>query len=203
MFQNFQFNNNSKTKSRLFSESGAGFTIIEMVVVVSIITVLLAITLSDFQQTKLQLSLSRVAYKFEQDTRRAQAFALSSTPYIDPGGVSHPVAGYGIYVDSSSGNNKKYIIYADALPGNQHYDPGSDYPVETNDFSSTEPGIIVKQMNNITGSTASINFTAPIPVTTITPTATNNIVEVVFAFASNLAKTRTVSINTAGLVLVK
>ncbi len=176
-----------------------GFTIVELLVVVVIISVLTSIIISNFPQAKLQLSLSRVAYKFEQDARRAQGMSLSYPQYKDSSGISHQVAGYGVYVDML--NNKKYIIYADSLPGNQSYD-NLDYVAETIDFSLTEPGIIIKQINNIVGSNASVNFAPPNPTTTITTALCQNNMTVVFALESDLTKTKTVSINTAGLIQV-
>ncbi len=38
MFNNFKFKNNSKTKFRLHSESGAGFTIVEIIIAISILS---------------------------------------------------------------------------------------------------------------------------------------------------------------------
>jgi len=175
------------------------FTIIEVILVVVVIAIITFVALVNFPKAKLQLSLSRVTYKFEQDVKRAQAMALSSTQYQDSSGILHPVAGYGVYVDQS--NNKQYIIYADKTPGDQQYEVG-DYVVETIDFSATEPGIIIKQLNNISGSTVSINFSPPSPLTTITPVPTQNSVDVVFASQSDTTNTKVVSVNTAGLVQV-
>jgi|GEM_PF-543035 len=177
-----------------------GFSIIELLVVIAVIAALSVILIANFPQIRLQLSLSRVAYKFDQDLRRAQAMALASTQYVDAGGVSHAVKGFGLYVDLAS--TKKYIVYADASPGNQKYDPGTDYIVETDDFTNTEPGIVIKTITNISGTTVSFNFAPPNPVTTITPSVSQNRVDVVFSYQSDPTITKTVSVNTAGLVQV-
>lgn len=189
-------------------KTGNGFTIIELLITVAIIVVLIAVTIPGFYKFKLNLSLSRVAYKFEQDLRRMQAKSLTSPLFEDGNGDTHKVGGYGIYVDIS--NNKEYVIYADRFPGNKYYEGGSpscaqglDCIVENFDFSITEPGIIIKQINNITGNNVSINFNPSGPTTTITPLANQNKVDVVFAIESDLTKIRTVSVNTAGLVEVE
>ncbi len=88
-----------------------GFTVLEMIVVIAIIVALIAVTIPGFYQFKQSLSLSRVAYKFEQDLRRMQGISLTSPSFKDAGGGPHPVDGYGIYVDTSANANKKYIIY--------------------------------------------------------------------------------------------
>ncbi|OGZ68366.1 MAG: hypothetical protein A3D44_01715 [Candidatus Staskawiczbacteria bacterium RIFCSPHIGHO2_02_FULL_42_22] len=193
------------------SSNGAGYTIIELLVVIGIISLLTSIVISGFYEFKVQSSLSRVAYTFGQNMRRAQEMSLSSGTYKDSEGALHPVDGYGVYVDTL--DNKKYVIYADALsdddddggPGGGQYsfNPGLDYVVETINFSISEPGIIIKQINYVPSTNVSINFSPPNPITTITPFPTQNAAEVVFAVESDLTKTKTVSINTAGLVEVR
>src|SRR5438105_589842 len=107
-------------------------------VVITLIAVLLAVVVFNFPATKLQFSLSRVAYKFGQDVKKVQDLALSSTEYQDQSGQTYAVSGYGVYVDVSGLGNKKYIFYADKAPGNHQYD-AQDYVIETIDFSTSEP----------------------------------------------------------------
>ena len=94
--------------------------------------------------------------------------ALSSVQYKDSSGNIRPIDGYGVYVDLSSLGDKKYIIYADASPGNQQYDALTDYIVETIDFSATESGVIIKQLNNVPDTKVSINFNSSNVTTSIT-----------------------------------
>lgn len=184
-------------------EKEKGFTIIEMIVVVALVVILPSIVVANFPQIKLQFSLSRVAYGFSQNARRAQDLSLSSVQYIDINQQSQPIAGYGIYLDDSYYGNKAYVLYADAWPGNQHYDE-FDYIVDAIDFSGDEKGVIIKEMRNVFGNSASINFTPPNPSTTITELDENyNTIEVIFSLESDGSKTKTVSINTSGLVEIK
>jgi prepilin-type N-terminal cleavage/methylation domain-containing protein len=94
----------------LFSNK-QGFTVIEIMVAVAIISVLIAVVVSNFSSSRLQFSLPEVAYRFGQDVRRAQGLALAAAEYKDASGVSLPVDGYGVYVDLTSlGDKKIYFV---------------------------------------------------------------------------------------------
>ncbi len=173
-----------------------GFTIIELMVVIGIIAILMTVVVANFPKAKLQLSLSRVAYGFAQDLRRAQMMSLSNPSYKDAGDISHPVKGYGGYVNLS--DNKKYIIYADNPSGTGKYD-GSDYIVSTVDFSVSEPGVFIKEFGTV-GNDLSLDFTPGSPATTITPASNQNYV--VFALESDPTITKSVSFYNTGLIEV-
>lgn len=190
-----------------------GLTIIELIIIITLIAILPAIVISDFGKIKKRFALSRVAYKFAQDVRHAQDMALASKPYIDGLGQSQPVAGYGIYLSLTSPvlGKKKYITYADRADG-FNFDKKymlSDYTISTVDFSVDEPGIIIKETTNPFGSELSINFTPPKPITTITELPfcqtppCEGTIDVIFAIESDITETKTVSINTSGLIEVK
>lgn len=203
---------NKIDKNRLLT----GFTILEVIIVVAIISILSVIVVSNFSNIKLQFSLSRVAYKFDQDARRAQNLASSAIPYADALGAVQPVNGYGVYVDINGLGNKKYIIYADKpdgattingivyLTSNQIYD-ALDYIVETVDFSANEPGVIIKEVNNVLLNRASINFNSSDLFTNIfmVQTAATNSVDIVFALESDQNITRTVTVNFSGASSIK
>ncbi len=183
-------------------ELSKGFTIIEVLVVAGIIVVFSIILISDFPQARLQFSLSRTAYKFEQDLRRAQGYSLASAKYTDPQGNVQTVAGYGVHVDAA--DNKKYVVYADAFPANGKYDD-QDYVVDTIDINAAEPGIIIKEIRTIDGNDVSINFMPPNPITAITDTSGQQLtnVDIVFSLEGDTTKTKTVSINTTGLIEIQ
>lgn len=180
-----------------------GFTVIESLVIVVIIAVIITVVISNFPQVKLQFALSRVAYQFAQDVRRAQDKALSQVQYKDSSGEVQAINGYGIYIDINGLGSKKYIIYADSGSGNQQYD-SLDYLVETIDFSVNERGVVIKEVNNVSDNKVSINFNFSNFNTTITSLAPNqNSVNIVFALESDLTKTKAVLVNTSGLVEVQ
>lgn len=186
-------------------ESGAGFTIIEMLVVVSIIAVLPLVVVSNFPRLKLQFNLTDAAHEFAQQVRNAQDAAISSLPYKDVLGVEQPVSGYGIYVNAggSASGNTTYLFYADKSPGNQQYDD-SDYIVSSIDISTDQPGIIIKELRGVTGNIASIHFKPPNPITVLTELQQGfSAVEVVFALASEPEKEKVIKVHTSGLIEVK
>ncbi len=225
----FKFIKKHKIKLRLFIKSGAGFTTTELLVVIAIIIFLLIVVVSNFAQIRLQFSLSRVVYKFDQDLRKAQNLALSASEYQG----TEVVAGYGVKIDLNNLGRKKYNIYADKITnlancnsnktncsgvnscsGNEENDT-LDYLVDTIDFSQTEPGIIIKEIIFLYGgggivagvTNASINFNSCdlLLRTTITSSEAGppNSAEIVFALESDLTNTRTVLVNKAGLIKVK
>jgi len=184
-----------------------GFTIAEVIVVVFVISILFTVVISNFSAARLQLSLSRVGFQFEQDVSRAQNMAVASVPYKDAFGVEHQVDGYGIYIDASGStsapNRKSYILYADKSPGNNQYD-ASDYIVNQVNFSLTEPGIILQIINGISTLSTSINFKSANLSTSISNLAVGqNSISVIFAQLTDSSKTKTVLINTSGLVKVQ
>lgn len=202
-----------------------GFSTIELLVVIAIVSAFAIIVISNFPQINRQLALSRAAYKFDQDVRRAQNLAFSAGQFKDSLGNVQTVTGYGVYLDFSGLGNKKYVIYADkpigsttlrgiTYPvGNQYY--GSlDYLVETIDFSLQESGIIIKEIIAYQGGIGSsvnkisVNFNSADLSTLITipppPAQENkNSVDIVFSLESDLATIRTVSVNNAGSIIVK
>jgi prepilin-type N-terminal cleavage/methylation domain-containing protein len=188
-------------------KASRGFTIIELLIVMAIIVIFPAIVVSNFFRIERQFNLSRVAYGFAQDVRTAQNKTLAFIPYKNINDQVVVVGGYGIYVNIPSLGNKKYLMYADyALPnesGNHRYD-ALDYVASSIDISSREPGVIIKAITNIAGSDTSINFDAANQNIKIANLAANNQnIDVVFALEDDPTITRTVSINTSGLIEVK
>ncbi len=181
-----------------------GFTIVEVLVVATIIIIFSLILISNFPQFRVQFSLSRAAYKFGQDIRKTQADALASKPYRDENGVQQPIEGYGLYVGLDDPGQKKYILYADAPPGNQRYG-AEDYVLETVDISLNEPGVIMQDIINSIGNSVSINFIPPNPTTNIGGASGQQTdrVDIIFAEENDPLKTKTVSIYSTGLVEVK
>ena len=189
-----------------------GFTLVELIVVIFLIALFSVILTANFPAMLQQFALTRAAYRFSEDVRMAQDMGLSGT-------VTTNVKGYGIFIDINKVDpvnlgSAKYIIYG-AEDSNKQYvyssqinsvcgqqfpqDIGKDCIVKTVDLSKIENGIIIISPNS-----ASINFTPPNPDTTITSLSSNdNNINVVFAVASNPSQTKTVSINTSGLIEVK
>ncbi|MDD5032767.1 MAG: prepilin-type N-terminal cleavage/methylation domain-containing protein [Candidatus Pacebacteria bacterium] len=102
-----------------------GFTLIELMVVVSVITIITAIIAANYKEGEKKYNLSQAAQRLASDIRRAQNLAISG---ID---VKEQYCGYGIIFPSSG---DYYSVYADVSPecatSNNIYDAG-DYILET------------------------------------------------------------------------
>lgn len=179
-----------------------GFTVVELLVVLVVIVVLFSVVVSNFPSARLQLNVSRAAYQFQQDVRRVEDLSLSEIPYQTASGPVE-VDGYGIYVDLASLGNKKYIIYADKSPGNHQYD-ASDYIVDTIDLSSSAQGVVLREINNISGQSTSLNVARQASNIDISFLGGNNkSVEFVFTPENDPALRKSVWVNTSGLAEIK
>jgi len=174
-----------------------GFSVIELLAVIAIVSVLAGITVANFTQLRMKFALSRSASLFAQTVRKAQNMASSAVRYTDQSGNLQTVAGYGIYVDLNTLSNKQYILYADSND-NQQYDL-PDYIVETVDMAAEDPGIIIRDMSNGVNN-VSINFGTSL-VVTITPLGLGqNSLTVNFALENDQTVAKSILVNKAGLV---
>ncbi len=169
-------------------KNGAGFTLVEILVAISIIFLLSAILIPGYGMARDQFSLLRSALKLAQDLRRAQEMATSAKEFegkIPPG--------YGIYLERGG---KNYLLYADTNPqgGNEKYD-GGDTVVET---IGLESKVYIKE---VLPSSLSINFRGPAPITRISGDA--NSVTITLALETDPTKIQEIFVNKAGLIYVK
>jgi outer membrane protein assembly factor BamB len=141
-----------------------------------------------------------------QDIRTTQNMSLSSVSYKDSFNLLRPVAGYGVYVDINALGNKKYILYADNADngaGNRQYDT-LDYIVSVIDFRASEEGVVIKEISNVPGGKASINFGLSDAGVTISEiNQGKNDIHIVLGLESDVTKTRSILINTSGLIEVQ
>lgn len=191
------------------SNSTRGITLVEVIVVILIISIFSMILISDFPKIKRQFALSRSVYKLAQDLRRAQDMALSGLQITDENGQAVPAKGYGIYINPSS-DNKGYILYADSnQPADFEFTPVSgaeagDYIVEKINLSDESPDVFIKEIRNIDGGWASINFSPPNPNITIANLLGDKSgIEIVFGLESDSSAERIISVNKRGLIEVK
>lgn len=92
-----------------------GFTIIELVVVSSIIGIIVSVTLGNFAQTRKSQALGRAAQKLAFDIRRAQTLALGGVNMGPPGPRPRNICAYGI---SILPGGTAYLIYGNRYTGN-------------------------------------------------------------------------------------
>jgi len=169
------------------TKSGGGFTLIELVVVTSIIVLITALILPNYRAGDQQLSLQRAVHKLTQDLRRAQEMALSSQEFDN-----QTPAGYGIYFDKNQPT--KYILFADIDGDGQYFNPDPEEMVEE---ITLEGQAIISDLSPETLSTLNIVFVPPDPDVSFYPDADS---------ASITIKTeeeKTVQINKAGLIYIE
>jgi prepilin-type N-terminal cleavage/methylation domain-containing protein len=126
-----------------------GFTLVEMLVVLAIISIITAIAVTGQSTFNKSLILTDTAYRVAFSARQAQSYGLASRKY----GVSTSNPGYGLHFESGALNS--YIFFADianlltpfpsncpvgtpgtpsAKPGNCRFDSSSDGKVSTFTF---------------------------------------------------------------------
>jgi hypothetical protein len=144
-----------------------------------------------------QFSLQRSAHQLAQDIRVAQEMAMSSRECKN---CNATPAGYGIFFRDIPPNDSFYIIYADTQE-NECYTLADD-TVKT---IKLETGIVIVDINinSIDANRVSINFKPPDPLINIKRNpgdSGNTVTEITLALSSNPSMTKTITVNTAGLI---
>lgn len=103
-------------KPRGFTRAVAGFTLVEMLVVLGIISIITTIALSGQAGFNRTLALNNAAYDIALSLRDAQSLGLSSRTYGATGN-----AGYGL--SFMTGTPSSYVLFADTYPSENPDDP--------------------------------------------------------------------------------
>lgn len=135
---------------RNFSASQKGFTIMELLVIIFVVTLLSALVLSSYRSGQNISVVNQAVQRFNADLRRAQNLALSGRAQ----GGTIPT-GYGIYTSSAT----QYILFYNTT-GSKVYVPGpSAESEEMETINLTEVQLAPVSQN--------IYFTPPDPTTYI------------------------------------
>jgi len=198
------------------NKKDAGFTLLEIVVVTSIIIVLALVVFFDYRGIEKDFALTRSAHKLSQDLRQVQEMAMSSqkTPLgceqVEPG--VFPKGGYGIYFIQDSDS---YILFADCDNG-KDFDssstthtcaeadigPGNSLKEKIKDFI-LEDGIKIKELwvDSVQVSDNDLEITFRPPDPTITIDGGNGVKAVIIlCLKDNEDVIKKVSINKVGLI---
>jgi len=114
----------------------SGFTLVEILVVTSIIIMLSSMLLANYELGNYRLSLDRALHKLVQDIRRAEEMAMSSNTRFQGCSPGLP-QGYGVYFDLDN-STSTYILFADCTGSGKH-----DLQSVTVETMSIEEGIFL------------------------------------------------------------
>jgi len=186
------------TKEQTIRKKEKSFTLVELMVVISIIVILSLIMIPNYRSFQKDLALRRAAIKLAQDIRRVQGIVMAATECEECGG-GVPSTGYGIHFKLAWGTY--YKIYAD--DGNEKYG-GGDTQIGNDIY--LEKGIFIY---SVSPSSLSINFKPPDPIIKIETEAgvdqTNATITLCIEGSDCLdpTKTKAIAVNKAGLVAVE
>ncbi|MBI2635284.1 MAG: prepilin-type N-terminal cleavage/methylation domain-containing protein [Parcubacteria group bacterium] len=185
-----ELNNELINQYKISNGMSKGFTLIEIMVVVSVIVVISAIVIFNIGLEKQNSALFRSAQKLSLDLRRTQSFALSSKNYKTSG----IPCGWGVHFTGA--NSTSYIIFADSavLPdcSDRDFIRAAN---GTEDFETInlESGI---KISSLSGNLSDAVFTPPDPIVRFTPDQAL----VTIVLMNKNSATRKVNVNKAGLV---
>ena len=174
---------------------GWGFTLIEILVSISIISILTILVFSNYYSGRRQFALQRSAHKLTQDLRRAQEMAMSAKK--SPLG-NEPKTGYGVFFEE---NEKEYKLYAD-IDSNEFFTSENDEIVET---IKLEKGVHIKEINsNSSPKKISVNFKPPDPTVKIKFLVGGaNEAIITLSLVTDDSKTKTIKINKVGRIEIE
>lgn len=177
----------------------SGFTLLELIVSISIMSILTALFLANYHSNNQRTDLTMAAQTLVSDVRYAQANALGLIKY--DGEV--PAGGWGLFFTSDGENEDKYIIFADENDDQLYADTESLESLGGR-IEELPPNIYIDKItvNSVEKAKASVTFLPPDPITRInTGYATGTVLEISLKETINNT-TKTVRINFLGLAEV-
>lgn len=181
----------------------SGFTIIELIVSITIISLVTGIFLANYSSANRRTDLTMTAQKLVSDIRLAQSYALGLARYGSSGATHVPIGGWGIHFNLTNLGRDRYVIFADDN-ADTYYSSGEAAETYGGQTVYLPKNISIEsmQMASTTVDKINVTFLPPDPITNInngTATSTNAVI-VLKDLKNNTIKT--VRINFLGLVEV-
>jgi|WetSurMetagenome_2_1015567.scaffolds.fasta_scaffold01475_9 prepilin-type N-terminal cleavage/methylation domain-containing protein len=175
--------------------NNSGFTLLELIVSISVITILIAIFFTNYHGADQRTNLTSVAQKLVSDIRTAQNNSLGSVPY---GGVL-PAGGWGIHLDTT--NNNKYLLFAD-VNNNKVYDVGEALPASGGSTFTLPANTVISDLTDGgSHSNLDITFLPPDPITRIYWSQFSSSTIASIVIKQNIVnRTENVNVNILGLI---
>ncbi len=169
-----------------------GFTLIEILVVVFIITIFTGVLITNFPKGRQQFALQRAAHKLIQDLRKVQEMSMSAREEICPSGEK--ANGFGVYFNQSSSNSYRLFANCDEF---YSYSKDIDKDLELIDL---ERGI---KIFSLSSTLLSIAFVPPSPITYVNGSPAFEPAQIVICLESDNSKIKIIEVNEAGLIEIK
>jgi len=191
----------SNTVYKIFNSSG--FTLLELTVSIFIIAIMSALFLTNYNTGNSSNALSLSAQEMGSNIRMAQNKALGSVPYNS----GFPTGGWGVYFDTTAGNNTSYILFAD-INNNRIYDSGEGLESKGGQIYSLPANVVVSSIatNDLARpSPTSLNttFIPPDPTTRIYDGLNTTTAATITLKETTTNRTANITINVLGLIQAK
>jgi len=170
--------------------SRKGFTLIEALVVIFIISLLAISILASYKNSNKKYILLQANQKIISDLRKVQNMAINGTEIEGYCSTVDACFGYGIMFDLTSPSS--YILFADGN-GNETYNAGEGF--ETVNLPST---VIIQSI--FPSPKAHVFFEAPDPITYVNGDSGASASAEIVIQIQGTALTKTINVNTAGLI---
>lgn len=183
----------------MYKNKKKAFSLVELMVSLSIISILTVLFLANYRSANRRTDLTMTAQVLVTDIRYAQSNALGLVQYE---GLM-PEGGWGVYFSSLNSDNNQYIIFADDND-NELYDQGEANVASGGRVVKLPNNIIIDQLRlgGMPRSNANITFLPPDPKTRLrSGEHTSHELEIVLKETLDNTTT-TVRVNFLGLVEV-
>ncbi len=175
-----------------------GFSVSEMLVSITIIGMISALFFVNYRTAGVRSDLINTANKAAADIRSCQGYALGSRAY----GQTSPPGGWGVYFNSTAGNNGRYIVFADIGDApDKLYSGSSESDASKGGRTIQLPSRLEISSIKVAGSvvnSASIVFSPPDPQTFVNGSQNDN--ALIVLREKNNFTTSTIEVNPFGLV---